>query len=75
MGLTDEIDVLVADNEKDFAQEIVRLYNDKSLWEKLSSNSRTAIRQYSPESVQEKIAEIMNNLQNVTKIKEHSVNF
>lgn len=36
MGMTDGADVLVADSPQDFAQAVVRLYTDESLWRAIS---------------------------------------
>jgi GT2 family glycosyltransferase/SAM-dependent methyltransferase/glycosyltransferase involved in cell wall biosynthesis len=36
LGLTDEVDVLIADEPSEFARKVVRLYTDAELWNKLS---------------------------------------
>jgi O-antigen biosynthesis protein len=37
---------LIADDPKDFAAEVTRLYTDRALWEKLSKNSRAHAQKY-----------------------------
>jgi glycosyltransferase involved in cell wall biosynthesis len=39
MGLIDENGILIAGNEREFAQKIIRLYKNKDEWEKISKNS------------------------------------
>ena len=39
MGLTDGSEVLVADDPREFARSVVRLYGDQTLWEKLSDRA------------------------------------
>lgn len=52
MGLTHGVDVLIADNPIDFANNVVKIYNDKNLWELLSYNGKNIIKQrYSRETV------------------------
>jgi hypothetical protein len=46
MYLTSGEDVLVADSPSAFADAIVRLYNDRELWEKLAAGGRENIRRY-----------------------------
>ncbi len=38
MGLTDGVDVLIADDAEDFASACARLHEDQALWERLSAN-------------------------------------
>jgi hypothetical protein len=42
MGLRHEENILVADKPRAMANEIVRLYGDADLWQRLSSNGYTA---------------------------------
>lgn len=46
MKLVHEEQVLVADNAEDFAAEIIRLYNDKQLWNKLSDAGLENVTEY-----------------------------
>ena len=47
---------LIADEEEEFAEKVVQLYRDRSLWETLSSNSRKLIEQnYTPEILKQKL--------------------
>ena len=46
MSLVPERDVLVADDAKDFADAIVRLYYDEALWNQLAAGGRENIRTY-----------------------------
>jgi len=45
MGLTDGRETLVADSPKDFADAVVRLYEDQALWSMLSDNGLKFIEQ------------------------------
>ncbi|WP_316897965.1 glycosyltransferase [Pseudodesulfovibrio indicus] len=52
IGLTDEKNVLLADDPASFAKAVARLYNDRELWERLSRNGYDHIRErHSRESV------------------------
>ena len=46
MYLTDDRDVLIADEPTDFARQVVRLCRDESLWKKLSENGQKNIQQH-----------------------------
>lgn len=46
MHLQPDSDVLVADAAEDFADAIVRLYNDQALWERLAAGGRENIRRH-----------------------------
>jgi GT2 family glycosyltransferase/glycosyltransferase involved in cell wall biosynthesis len=46
MSLVPERDILVADDAKDFADAIVRLYYDEALWNQLAAGGRENIRTY-----------------------------
>jgi hypothetical protein len=39
MGLINGVDALIADDAEEFAQKVVRLYQDKNLWDIISRNS------------------------------------
>ncbi len=52
IGLTHEVDALIADDPVAFAAAIQRLYTDTSLWERISAAGQDLIRRrYSPEAV------------------------
>lgn len=55
-GLTNEVNVMIADAPADFAAAVVRLYSDKELWERLAANSHRHIEQnFTPEVIAETI--------------------
>ncbi|MCS7281177.1 MAG: glycosyltransferase [Desulfobacterota bacterium] len=52
MGLTHGVNILIADDAERFAEEVIRVYNDRNLWETLSRNGKQFIEQnYSPKKV------------------------
>ncbi|PWN58905.1 glycosyltransferase [Chryseobacterium viscerum] len=55
MKLTDKKNVLIANDEKIFAEAIIQLHNDEELWNTLSQNSVDSLRAFSPEEVKEKL--------------------
>ena len=64
MGLTDEHDVLIADDEQNFARQIIRLHEDEQLWSRLASNSHKAIIPYTSEYIKTTLDQlIFNNFQ------------
>ncbi len=64
MGLTLEENVLLANTEEEFARQITRLYRDANLWKRLAENTATAIKLYTPESVEASLDKLMNWLIN-----------
>ena len=55
-GLTNEFDVMIADEPSAFAAAVARLYSDRDLWEKVSLNGRLRIEEnFTPEVVSETI--------------------
>jgi GT2 family glycosyltransferase len=63
MHLTHEEDVLVADTAEDFARQIVRLYGDQALWNKLSRNGIKNIREhFSPEAARRNLEKVLSYL-------------
>jgi len=58
MFLEHEKNALIASSEKDFANEIIRLYNDKNLWKKLQDNSEISLEPFSREILLKKIKNI-----------------
>lgn len=59
MQLIDEKNVLIANNEKSFAEAIIQLNNDESLWNTLSKNSVDSLRPFSTEAVNETLKKII----------------
>ncbi len=64
MNLVAEQHILEANNTADFAKQILRIYNDASLWNRLSVNSRKAIASYTPEQVKQSMSKLMEQLVN-----------
>jgi glycosyltransferase involved in cell wall biosynthesis/SAM-dependent methyltransferase len=63
MQIQQDEHVLVADTPEDFTKAIVSVYESKSRWEKLSRSGREQmIRQYSPAVGQQRIAQLMKDL-------------
>ena len=62
MGLTDNENVLIADNEDLFAEKVLNLYNCKELWERISSNSQKFIDDhFSFEAVKKKMIPLFDD--------------
>lgn len=60
MFLRNQEEVLVADSPGDFADAMVRLYNDKALWMRLAAAGRHALKErYSVEVMQKNLRELM----------------
>ncbi|MEY2830883.1 MAG: hypothetical protein RLZZ574_141, partial [Cyanobacteriota bacterium] len=59
MNLVPEQHILEAGNSLNFAQQILRLYTDKSLWNSISSNSHQAIADYSPNIIKEQLRQVL----------------
>ena len=56
MNLVDNDDAMIADEPEDFARKVIKLYQDRSLWEKLSRNGRRVVEQrWSQDAIQKKI--------------------
>jgi len=54
--LIDGHNVLIADEEEGFADKVIQLYQDRSLWETFSLNSRKLIeKNYTPEVIKQKL--------------------
>ena len=60
MNLVPERDALEANNTQDFAEAILRLYQDEQLWNSIANNSLQAISAYFPENVKGQLNELMN---------------
>jgi GT2 family glycosyltransferase len=66
-GLKDGSDVLIADDPGLFAQAVIRLYSEKTLWERIAQNGRSHIEQYfTPaiiaDTIKKSIQEITRNI-------------
>lgn len=59
MSLEDDENALLAENKEAFANQIIRLYNNKELWEKLQNNSERSLLPFSIQKLQEKIQVII----------------
>ncbi|HFB83556.1 MAG TPA: glycosyltransferase, partial [Thermodesulfatator sp.] len=54
---------LLADEPEEFAAAVIRLYQDRELWEKLSKNSLELIaRRFSREAIKKKVAKLLKDL-------------
>jgi GT2 family glycosyltransferase len=63
MQLKDGVDILVADTPGEFVDNIVRLYLDEELWNKISSNSIINVQNnFSYDTGKQKIKELINHL-------------
>ena len=63
MGLKHRSDVLIADNENEFADCILELHKNQLLWEKLKTNGKKIIKEnYSMERCKNKFISIFNSL-------------
>ncbi|MEL6494223.1 MAG: tetratricopeptide repeat protein [Cyanobacteria bacterium J06623_7] len=63
MNLIREQQILEAENSLNFAQQIVRLYTDRHLWNLISRNAQGAISHYSPQAVRQEIQQIFQQIQ------------
>jgi O-antigen biosynthesis protein len=62
MNLIPEQHILEANTPKDFARQILRLTDDKYLWNQISLNSSQAIAAYTPKQVQLNISRLMQQV-------------
>ncbi|MDL1964394.1 MAG: glycosyltransferase, partial [Deltaproteobacteria bacterium] len=61
MGLTDGHNALIADDEEMFAQKVIKVYQDRKLWETLSLNAMALIeKNYSPAAVKQALRMLLN---------------
>jgi len=64
IGLVDGENALIADEPAEFAEAVIRLYTDKSIWKKISTQSLTLIdKNYSKEVISKQLADIFRSLQ------------
>jgi GT2 family glycosyltransferase/glycosyltransferase involved in cell wall biosynthesis len=60
MGLEEGVDALIADTPEDFAQSIIRLYQNPELWDSVAQNARKRVeREWSPDAVDKSLTEIL----------------
>ena len=60
-GLVDGEEMLITDNPSQLAEYIIKLYGEKDLWEKLSSQAKQFIKDnYSPAVIKDRIADLFN---------------
>lgn len=64
MGLKDGYDVLIADQAKSFAQQVISVYENSQLWNTIAQNSLKSIQQYNPVAVQKKLQNLFSSLSN-----------
>ena len=62
MNMAHEKNVLVGDSEIEFATHIIRLYQDKALWNTLRKGGENVIHPYTSESIQNKIKHLIECL-------------
>jgi len=63
MDLKCEESALVADDENSFVKNVVRLYTDDELWNKLSHNGIKHVKNfYSPETIKKKIQTLVDEI-------------
>lgn len=60
--LTDGENCLIADDAVSFAQAIISLYSDETLWNRLSENGTASLRPFGAESVGERLRELFSTL-------------
>ncbi|MEM7053942.1 MAG: glycosyltransferase, partial [Pseudomonadota bacterium] len=59
-----EHDVLMADTADDFAEQVVRLYQDQALWEKIAANGRDNVEQhFSVAAAERALSELLRELE------------
>jgi O-antigen biosynthesis protein len=58
MNLTHEQNVLEANEAQEFAEQIIKLYRDRELWDKLVANSSSAIAPFNPEVVKQELQKL-----------------
>ena len=62
MNLIKETHVLEANQAEEFAEKIIRLYQDEKLWYQLAINSKQAIELYAPQVIKKTLNKIMQQL-------------
>jgi O-antigen biosynthesis protein len=62
MNLTHEQNVLEANEPQEFAQQIIRLYKNEELWNKLAGKSARALAPLTPDSIKQELSQIFHDL-------------
>ena len=63
MGLEDGSEALIADDANKFAADVIKLYTDEALWQRLSDRGYEHIgRHFTPEIIEERIRVAVNTL-------------
>ena len=62
MGLTHDVDVLIANHTEEFAQAVLYLYNSSKAWRYVSINAYKTIQRYGTESVKRDLKALLSNL-------------
>ena len=62
MGLADGRDVLVREEPEAFAQAVMEIYGDATLWSQLSAQSLRAIEQFGPSSLKGQLQGLLAEL-------------
>jgi glycosyltransferase involved in cell wall biosynthesis len=62
MNLVAEKHILAANNTREFAEGILRIYNNADLWNHLSLNSQVAIAAYNPKAIEKQLRQILDSL-------------
>lgn len=66
IGLTDEYDVMVANDTNAFAEKTIQLYNSPELWNQISHNSINAVKAYTPDVVKQQLKDLLESLNQKT---------
>lgn len=62
-GLTPEQDILLAEDDEQFARQVIRLHEDKALWDRLSKNGVAFVAEnYSADAVRPKLQDLLDRL-------------
>jgi GT2 family glycosyltransferase len=62
IGLTDSISCMIADDAQSLADKVCHLYNDSSLWNKISSNGLQISQRYSAENIKNIIESLISKI-------------
>ena len=62
MNLIPDKHIIEANTTAEFAEAILRVYNDRALWNHLSLNSSSAIAKYTPNAIKNKLHQTLNSL-------------
>lgn len=67
MNMLPNQDILLGNNTKEFADQILRIYDNETLWNRLSLNSSRAIANYTHKKVKQSISKLMEQLNSCAK--------